>query len=148
MRRNTATLLVIIAALLAVDIALRVSPREAVAQDQFEFEFEAARTPHVIQVETSGLSPSRVFRLWSDGMIEDSVFDSIGSDCSPVGGFAWQEIAETVALPHGVRITRIYTWGHSPDILLRLRSDGVVERNLQTSASDGFAWCGWRTPPE
>ena len=80
MRRNTAALLVIIAALLAVDIALRVSPREAVAQDQFEFEFEAARTPHVIQVETS--SPpsqhhSRVFRLWSDGVIEDTAFDSI-----------------------------------------------------------------------
>ncbi len=145
MRRNTTTLLVIIAALLAVDIALRVSPREAVAQDQFEFEFEAARTPHVIQVETLGPGPdSRVFRLWSDGVIEDAVFDSIGSDCLPVGGFAWQEIAETVVLPPGVRITRIYTWGHSPDILLRLRSDGVVEKNYRGA----LGWCGWRTPPE
>ncbi len=147
MRRNTAALLVIIAALLAVDIALRVSPREAVAQDQFEFEFEAARTPHVIQVETLGPGPgSSVFRLWSDGVIEDTVFDSIGSDCLPVGGFAWQEIAETVPLPPGVRITRIYTRVHTQDFLLRLRSDGIVEQNFRASNALGF--CGWRTPPE
>ncbi len=145
MRRNTAALLVIIAALLAVDIALRVSPTEAVAQDQFDL--EAARTPHVIQVESSSLSRGRVFRLWSDGVIEDAVFDGIDSACLPeFPGVAWQEIAETVPLPPGVRITRIYTWRTHPNMLLRLRSDGVVERNLQTS--NVFAWCGWRTPPE
>jgi len=83
MRRNTATLLVIIAALLAVDIALRVSPREAVAQDQFEF--EAARTPHVIQVEASAAGLDRVFRLWSDGVIEVAVFGG-NTNCLPAGG--------------------------------------------------------------
>ncbi len=145
MRRNTAALLVIIAALLAVDIALRVSPREAVAQDQFEFEFEAARFPHVIQVEPT---PARVFRLWSDGVIEVAVFDGIDNDCSPgFPGVAWQEIAETVALPHGVRITRIYTLagGDPGGQLLRLRSDGVVEQNVRSAT---LGWCGWRTPPE
>ena len=147
MRHNTTALLVIIAALLAVDIALRVSPREAVAQDQFEFEFEAARTPHVIQVETAGLGHGRVFRLWSDGVIEDAVFDGINSACLPeFPGVAWQEIAETVPLPPGVRITRIYTRVHTQDLLLRLRSDGVVERNLR--AGNALGWCGWRTPPE
>ena len=146
MRRKTAALLVIIAALLAVDIALRVSPSEAVAQDQFDF--EAARSPHVIQVETAGLNRSRVFRLWSDGVIEDAVFDRINSaDCLPeFPGVAWQEIAETVPLPPGVRITRIYTRVHTQDFLLRLRSDGIVEQNFRASNALGF--CGWRIPPE
>ncbi len=145
MRRNTAALLVIIAAMLAVDIALRVSPREAVAQDQFEFEFEAARTPHVIHVETSGTGLGRVFRLWSDGVIEVAVFGGINStNCLPADGIGWQEIAETVPLPPGVRITRIYT-RHNQDILLRLRSDGVVEQNIRSVT---LGWCGWRTPPE
>ncbi len=148
MRCNTAALLVIIAALLAVDIALRVSPREAVAQDQFEFEFEAARTPHVIQVETLGPGPSSlVFRLWSDGVIEEAKFEIINNgDCLPqTPGVAWQEIAETAPLPPGVRITRIYTRNHSTQILLRLRSDGVVEQNIRSVT---LGWCGWRTPPE
>ena len=146
MRRNTTTLFVIIAALLAVDIALRVSPREAVAQDLFEFEFEAARSPHVIQVETSGAGLGRVFRLWSDGVIEVAVFGGINSDnCLPADGIGWQEIAETVPLPPGVRITRIYTRNHSTQILLRLRSDGVVEQNFRSVT---LGWCGWRTPPE
>ncbi len=145
MRRNTATLLVIIATLLAVDIALRVSSREAVAQDHFDF--EAARFPHVIQVETSGAGLGRVFRLWSDGVIEVAVFGGINSDnCLPADGIGWQEIAETVPLPPGVRITRIYTRNHSGQILLRLRSDGVVEQNLLSAGALG--WCGWRTPPE
>ena len=145
MRRNTAALLVIIAALLAVDIALRVSPREAVAQDQFEFEFEAARTPHVIQVEPA--NAGGVYRLWSDDVIEWAEFEYIGNVCLPeFPGVAWQEIAETLPLPPGVRITRIYTWGHHPDILLRLRSDGVVEQNYRGGGALG--WCGWRTPPE
>ena len=104
MRRNTAALLVVIAALLAVDIALRVAPREAVAQDQFDF--EAARTPHVIQVEPA--NTDGVYRLWSDDVIEWANFGGFNTNtCLPSGGLAWQEIAETVALPHGVRITRI-----------------------------------------
>ncbi len=144
MRRNTITLFVIIAALLAVDIALRVSPREAVAQDQFEFEFEAARSPHVIQVGDA--SPSRVYRLWSDDVIEYADFENVNSSCLPADGIGWQEIAETVPLPPGVRITKIYTWRTHPDILVRLRSDGVVEQNHRGEGALG--WCGWRTPPE
>ncbi len=142
MRRNTATLLVIIATLLAADIALRVSSREAVAQDQFDL--EAARTPHVIQVEAT---PSDcVYRLWSDDVIEWADFGGIDTvTCLPAGGIAWQEIAETVALPHGVRITRIYTGGHLGGQLVRLRSDGVVEQNHRSGT---LGWCGWRTPPE
>ena len=142
MRRNTAALLVIIAALLAVDIALRVSPTEAVAQDQFDL--EAARSPHVIQVGNA--SPSRVYRLWSDDVIEWADFENVNSSCLPADGIAWQEIAETVPLPPGVRITRIYTWRTHPGHLLRLRSDGVVEQNFR--ASNVLGWCDWRTPPD
>ncbi len=142
MRRNTATLLVIIAALLAVDIALRVAPSEALAQDQFDF--EAARTPHVIQVGAP--TAGRVYRLWSDSVIEWAGWENVNSSCLPADGIGWQEIAETVPLPPGVRITRIYTRNHSGQILLRLRSDGVVEQNLLSAGALG--WCGWRTPPE
>ncbi len=100
MRRNTATLLVIIAALLAVEIALRVAPSEALAQDQFDF--EAARTPHVIQVGAP--TAGRVYRLWSDSVIEWAGWENVNSVCLPADWIAWQEIAETVPLPPGVRI--------------------------------------------
>ena len=87
-----------------------------------------------------------VYRLWSDDVIEWANFGGFNTNtCLPSGGLAWQEIAETVPLPPGVRITRIYTRNHSGQILLRLRSDGVVEQNLLTVA---LGWCGWRTPPE
>ncbi len=146
MRPKTTTLYVIIAALVAVDIALRVSPREAVAQDQFEF--EAARFPHVIQVETQ--DGYRVYRLWSDDVIEWANFGSMSTvTCLPnPPAVAWQEIAETVPLPPGVRITRIYTVGNSTGLLLRLRSDGVVEQNWLGVYAASPGWCGWRTPPE
>ena len=141
MRRNTAALLVIIAALLAVDIALRVSPTEAVAQDQFDF--EAARSPHVIQVGAP--NPAFVYRLWSDSVIEWAAWENVNSSCLPADGIGWQEIAETVPLPPGVRITRIYTWQSWPAVLVRLRSDGVVEQNHRSGT---LGWCGWQTPPE
>ncbi len=142
-QRTVTSLLAVVAVLLGINLIVNLPP-EAVAQDQFEFEFEAARTPHVIQVETA--TAGRVYRLWSDGVIEVAQFEGMNTvTCLPSGGLAWQEIAETVPLPPGVRITRIYTWGHFPDILLRLRSDGVVEQNIRSVT---LGWCGWRTPPE
>ncbi len=142
MRRNTAALLVIIAALLAVDIALRVSPREAVAQDQFDL--EAARSPHVIQVEPSS---ARVYRLWSDGVIEYATWNDQDA-CLPItnphAGMDWEIITETVILPPVVRITRIYTRDQPGNILLRLRSDNVVEQNHRSGT---LGWCGWLSPP-
>ncbi len=140
-QRTIAKLLAIIAALLAANLVVNLPPQEAKAQPHL-----TAAAPHVIQVEVGSINVS-VFRLWSDGVIEEALFD--GHDpysCVPTGtpGFGWQVIPETVPLPHGVRITRIYGGVHLTDHLLRLRSDGVVERNDLFNGS----WCGWRTPPE
>ncbi len=134
-------LLAIVAVLLAANLIANVPPQEATAQTHL-------KAPHVIQVEV-GLSPAginaRDYRLWSDGVIEEAVFDDLNA-CVPVDpptGFAWQEIPESVP-PPGVRITRIYT-RHSGSTLLRLRSDGVLEQNWRHG---DLGWCGWRTPPE
>ena len=84
------------------------------------------------------------------GVVEEARFDGFANgdtDCLPdVTGSGWQVIPETVSLPHNVRITRIYAGKHtsSPVILLRLRSDGVVEQNRV----GGDVWCGWLTPSE
>ena len=145
-QRTVATMLAVVALLLGLNLIVNLRPQEAAAQ---YLEAARARPPHVIQVETAGLGQtnSPVFRLWSDSVIEVAEFEYIGNVCLPeFPGVAWQELAETVALPPGVRITRIYTWGHHPDILLRLRSDGVVEQNYR--AGGALGWCGWRTPPE
>ena len=121
--KPTTVLLAIIAVLLAGNLIVNLP--EATAQTHL-------KAPHVIQVEV-GLSPvginARDYRLWSDGVIEEAVFDDLNA-CVPVDpptGFAWQEIPESVP-PPGVRITRIYT-RHSGSTLLRLRSDGVLEQN-------------------
>ncbi len=140
--RTTPALLVVVAALLAVDIALRMSPAEAVAQDHFDF--EAARALHVIQVEPSSAS---VYRLWSDGVIEYATWndqDACLPITNPPAGMDWEIIPELVPLPPRVRITRIYTRDRPGHILLRLRSDNVVEQNHRSGT---LGWCGWRTPP-
>jgi len=141
MKTPTTVLLVVIAALLAANLFVNLPPQKAVAQPSLR----VAEVPHVIQVEP-GLVNARVYRLWSDGVIEEAVFESISSCLpdEPPTGFAWQEIPESMP-PPGVRITRIYTRGHSGRTLLRLRSDGVVEQNY---VSGSLGWCGWRTPPE
>ncbi len=153
MKTPTTVLLVVIAALLAVNLIANLPPQEAKAQPHLR------AAPHVIQFEPDpGHSPgpwARVYRLWSDGVIEEALFEFFtdpGSDpdCVPDSpGRAWQEIPESVSLPPGVRITRIYAGVHvgSGATLMRLRSDGVVERNWH-SAANPSDWCGWRTPPE
>ncbi len=136
--KPTTVLLAVIAVLLAVNFVVNLPPQEATAQPSLR----AAAVPHVIQVEVGAINAS-VYRLWSDGVIEETVFDGHGdTSCVPTGtpGFGPQVIAETVP-PPPARITRIY--GYSQH-LLRLRSDGVVERNDWFNGS----WCGWRTPPE
>ena len=136
-QRTIASLLTVIAALLAANLIVSLPPQEAVAQTHL-------KAPHVIQVVVGPVN-ARVYRLWSDGVIEEAVFDDINSCLpnEPPTGFAWQEIPESVP-PPGVRITRIYT-RHSGSTLLRLRSDGVLEQNWR---SGDLGWCGWRTPPE
>ena len=141
-QRTIASLLAIVAALLAANLIVNLPPQEAKAQSHLQ-----TAAPHVVQVEPgAGL---RVYRLWSDGVIEEGMFEDVNFDanagCVPgVPGMAWQVIPETVPHPHAVNITRIYTGPHFSIRVLRLRSDGVVEQNDKF----GSDWCGWRTLPE
>ncbi len=134
----TTVLLAIIAALLAANLIVNLPPQEATAQSHLR----AAAAPHVIQVEPA---PGRIYRLWSDGVIEEARFDCVSPACVPDSpGFGWQVIPESVP-PPPARITRIYGAHHvAAGRLLRLRSDGVVER----TDVFGGVWCEWRTPPE
>ncbi len=142
MKTPTTVLLVVIAALLAANLIVNLPPQEVKAQSHLH-----AVVPHVIQVEPgAGL---RVYRLWSDGVIEEAMFEDVNFDanagCVPgVPGMAWQVIPEPVPLPHAVNITRIYTHA-DPAVLLRLRSDGVVEQNYRLGSD---VWCGWQAPSE
>ena len=141
-QRTVTVLLAIFAALLAANLIVNLPPQEATAQSHLK---TAAQThpagPHVIQVEPGQHGLTRVYRLWSDGVIEEAVFQGVGGVCvtdqGPIG-FGWQEIPETVPLPHVVNITRIYTQADT-NVLLRLRSDGVVEQNF---LSGTLGWCG------
>ena len=136
MKTPTTVLLVVIAALLAANLFVNLPPQEATAQPSLR----AAAVPHVIQVEVGAIN-APVYRLWSDGVIEETIFDGPVNGCNPPPtGFGWQVIPESVP-PPPARITELY--GYTSE-LLRLRSDGVVERNDWFNGS----WCGWRTPPE
>ncbi len=134
--KPTTVLLVVIAALLAANLFVTLPPQEATAQSHLN-------TPHVIQVEPGAGNNPRIYRLWSDGVIEEAVFGYSNPACVPDSpGFGWQEIPESVP-PPPARIVRLYPELEA-GIFLRLRSDGVVERNDLVNGS----WCGWRTPPE
>ena len=144
MKTPTTVLLVVIAALLAANLLVNLPPQEARAQPHLR------AAPHVIQFEPGQSEFARSYRLWSDGVIEEARFEGFNNDgdCLPdVTGSGWQLMPETVTLPPGVRITRIYTKSHfgNGGMLMRLRSDGVVEQNWRGSVGD---WCGWQTPPE
>ena len=73
MRRNTATMLVIIAALFAVDIALRVSPQEATGFQEPEIRIFPEPSPKLVAMTAfpqSGGNAQNMHRLWSDGVVE------------------------------------------------------------------------------
>ncbi len=136
-QRTIASLLTVIAVLLAANLIVNVPPQEATAQPHLR------AAPHVIQVEPGAGNNPRIYRLWSDGVIEEAVFGYSNPACVPDSpGFGWQEIPESVP-PPPARIVRLYPELEA-GIFLRLRSDGVVERNDLVNGS----WCGWRTPPE
>ncbi len=79
--KPTTVLLAVIAVLLAVNFVVNLPPQEATAQPSLR----AAAVPHVIQVEP-GLVNASVYRLWSDGVIEEAVFDGHGdTSCVPTG---------------------------------------------------------------
>ena len=140
MKTPTTVLLAIIALLLAANLFVNLPPQVATAQPSLR------AAPHVIQFEPGPGhhqgAAARVYRLWSDDVIEKARFEFFADpgsdpDCVPDSpGLAWQEIPESVALPPGVRITRIYARVQvgSGGTLMRLRSDGVVQRNWHSAA--------------
>ncbi len=140
MKTPTTVLLVVIAALLAANLFVNLP--EAKAQPSLR----AAAVPHVIQVEP-GLISASVYRLWSDGVIEYATWNDQFA-CLPItdppAGMDWEIVPELVPLPPRVRITRIYTRDQPGNILLRLRSDNVVEQNHRSGT---LGWCGWLSPP-
>ncbi len=97
MRRNTTTLFVIIAALLAVDIALRLSPREATAQ---QTEFNVLPEPPVQAVAiTIDFSHQQIYRLWRDGTVEWNRIDTFPmcGEISDTAWCGWVTVPETAA---------------------------------------------------
>ncbi len=69
MRHKTTTLLVFVAALLAVDVVLRVQPREAAAQGGPQ-----VRITHIAASSDSRTEiRAHLFRVWSDGIIEQNI---------------------------------------------------------------------------
>lgn len=78
--KRTTPLLVIGAALLAVDIDMRVSPGEAAGQEPES----TVEPPHVVRiVEIAGASAGALrflWRRWSDGVIEENRRSLLGAD--------------------------------------------------------------------
>ncbi len=120
-----------------------MSPPEAAGQE-FEILADNARL-RVIQVSPSAPGPFPVYRLWSDGVIETAVF-APGLNCVP-DGRPWTVIPEEpLPLPPGIRVVEVFTapGGHAIGQIIRVLSDGTVQRNLET----GWIWCGWQDVPE
>ena len=126
-----------------LNLTLRMSPPEAAGQ-----EFEAFADPHprVIQVSLSAPGGWPLFRLWSDGVIEWAVFSGVSACEVGTDGHPWSVIPEEpVPLPRGIRVIEIFADRDSgPLQIVRVLSDGTVQRNLET----GWIWCGWQDVPE
>ena len=80
-QRTTHVLLAVSVALLGVDLALRLSPQEAVAQEPTVWPPPPVR---IIQISaaayfTNSGHGDRIYRLWSDGTIEHNIQGCIGS---------------------------------------------------------------------
>ncbi len=143
MRRNTAALLVIIAALLAVDVAMRLQPREATAQEP---ELRAEPEPLVRVIQLTSTGGEVFYRLWSDGAIERNYW-APNSNCAPAGFCGWKFVPDDVPPQLGARIIDIFGDEHA---LFRLWSNGVIERqeDLSGGGCSTRAWCGWQVVPD
>ena len=85
-QRTFSGLLVIVLALLGLDLALRLSPREAVAQD---LESRLLSEPPVQAVSiTIDFSHQQIYRLWRDGTVEWNRIDTFPM-CGQISDTAW-----------------------------------------------------------
>ena len=139
--RTTPALLVVAVALLSVDLALRLSPPKAVAQEPQVWPPPPVR---VIQVSPSGGGGCPIYRLWSDGVIEWATFIDMSMGCVlGTNGSAWSVIPEgPVPLPPSVRVIQIFTDCTNNQVIREL-SDGTVQRNKVPGI-----WCGWQDVPD
>lgn len=131
-QRTIATLLAIITALLAGHLLVRLGGQEAQAQH--------GPPTRVIQIDPHH-EFKVFFRLWSDGVIEWSVAQT-SVLCSGDPWCEWEPIPDDVPPQPHARIVQI---GHGKsNIIYRLWSNGIVERNVKSGAGCGIdpVWCG------
>ncbi len=90
-QRTFSVLLAVAVALLGVDLALRLSPPKAMAQEPQVWPPPPVPEPTVVsvsseQIWTSGSSRSwRIIRAWSDGQVDSTVARFVPREsCSPV----------------------------------------------------------------
>lgn len=147
--RTTNALLVVVAVLLGLNLTLRLSPPEAAGQEfdtGQEFDILAdGFHPRVIQVSPSAAFAWPVFRLWSDGVIEWAIFADISNCEVGTNGHPWRVIPEEpLPLPPSIRVVEIFAAAGSngPFQIIRVLSDGTVQRNVQTTIADELVWCG------
>ncbi len=150
--RTTHALLAVVVALLGLHLALRLSPREATAQEpefNVDREFNVEPEPpavRVIQIEPS--EGNDFYRLWSDGVIERNRFENL-NPCSGDPWCGWEAIPDDVPRGQGVRIIQIASQSST---ICRFWSDGMIERNTYSGSATGcdrlITWCGWQTVPE
>ena len=146
-QRTFSVLLAVAVALLGLDVALRLLPREAAGQ-QLEWRIEAEPPLRVIQITSTGGGVS--CRLWSDGAIERNYW-ARNPACAPAGFCGWEFVPDDVPPQQGARIIHIAGQFDGGDhSLLRLWSNGVIERqeDLSGGACGTPAWCGWQVVPD
>ena len=125
--KSLRVLLVVGVVLLAVDIAMRVSPREATAQEP---EIRIFPEPPVRLVAAFGTFTATNFnvRLWSDGVIEEFDPEAGVPDWAEVSGGAYTPPAQV----------RAVSLSGGDGLLIRAWSDGTVEKLSRNN--DSVPW--------
>ena len=149
-QRTIASLVAVIAVLLFI-LSGRPQTPEAIAHANLA---PPTRVIQVLQIDSVGV----IFRLWSDGTIETTGYDLVGDLCAPEW-CPWALVPDDVVPQPGTRIVQIT--GNvvlARASLVRVWSNGVIERNFSTIVLDWFEhnglcipsgeWCGWQVVPE
>ena len=145
----TKALLAVVAVLLAVNAVGSLPSQQAKAQPVLNP--PPPRVIQVVQTESVGV----IFRLWSDGIIETTGYGGSGDLCDP-DWCPWELVPDDVPPQPEARIVQIAAnWVASHATLVRVWSNGVVERNYSTWLGGGDnwcipseEWCGWQAMPE
>lgn len=140
---------VVLSVLLTLDVAMRLSPREATAQ-QPELRVEPEPPVRVIQIASTG--GGVFYRLWTDGTIE-RMYWAGNPECAAAGFCGWEFVPDDVPPQPGARIIHIaaqFVPGTRTHSLLRLWSNGVIERQKDSTGGtcNTPEWCGWQVVPD